>query len=141
MTNTITDGDVFVSFVPPLPTHQVFDGAADLIDRDGLHCGDFYPLPDGVQRGPWRPGVPCCTIAALIVAQYPGLDEVPLCYVEDFENDKHVGRFARHLGLGGRHVDSIAGWSDGRSADEVVTALREAAEHRRSIGCDVGARA
>ena len=109
-----------------LAVGTILDRAADIIERDGLHTGDFYPHPDGLPRAPWKPGTPCCALAAITIAQFPQLDEIPLHLVEGFEDDDAVKTFAEYLDVS---ADAVANWSDLLTANEVVASLREAAAH------------
>lgn len=108
-----------------MTTADVFERAADLIERDGLHCGDFYA--NGLTtRKAYPRGTPGCTITALVAVQYPDLPFVPLHFIEDFDADEHVIAFADHLGK--TDPATIANWSDSHTADEVVAELRAAAQ-------------
>lgn len=40
--------------------------AADLIERDGLHKGDYWP--GRATQAPYEPGMPCCAMGAIAVA-------------------------------------------------------------------------
>ena len=107
---------------------EVLDAAADRIERDGWHQGDFFAdLPSffdesDIARVLKAKPQPCCVMGALI-AEADGDMEL----AED-----RAGRLLQlHLGLS--YISYVPRWNDeaGRTKGEVVAALRAAAAKER----------
>ena len=109
---------------------EVLDAAADRIERDGWHQGDFFAdqpsLPSfdesDIARVLKAKPQPCCVMGALI-AEADGDMEL----AED-----RAGRLLElHLGLS--YISQVPQWNDeaGRTKEEVVAALRAAAAKER----------
>ena len=104
---------------------EVLDAAADRIERDGWHQGDFFPdTPsyfgiDDIARILNATPKPCCVSGALI-AEAGGSD---LSTAETL--------LMQYLGL--RWVGELPDWNDNpsRTKEEVVGALRAAAAKER----------
>lgn len=115
-----------------LTVDTVLDRAAQLIDANGLHTGDYWPPAVATDRAmpPWRPGTPCCAVAAVVIAQETCMP-VPYAAVEHCDpDDEALLALVRHLGFG--RYDEIARWSDLRTTAEVAAELRAAARAWRS---------
>lgn len=109
-------------------TVEVLNSAADLIERDGLHKGDYWP---GQRDGtPCQPGVPCCVHGALAVAS--GLTVLPVVFPPLPAANILRWNLRNQQGV---WVVHLADWNDAeeRTAEDVVTALRAAAEFESSI--------
>jgi hypothetical protein len=97
-------------------TVAVLNRAADIIETCGLWKGEPWPY----SADPYRTGQPCCTVAAIDIAAGRG----------DFDPENwDFNPELRLLDVIGQR-SNIAGWSDApeRTADDVVAALRAAAE-------------
>lgn len=106
--------------------------AADVIDRNGLACGDYVTPRDGCDPDTW----PVCTMGAIAVAcglepavweEWNGAVDEDGGFARAVEA---VAQFAVHLGLDPEATfdETIGGWSDDQTAGEVVAALRAAAQ-------------
>lgn len=93
----------------PMTDIEVLTAAADLIERCGLHRGDYWPGAKG--RAEYVPGDPCCPQGAFAVVTGS---------TKYFNHPAEV-LLERHIG------DAVGPWSDKHSRGEVVAALREVA--------------
>jgi len=99
---------------------DIFDKAADLIEANGLHKGEATPghaTASTAAQQAILAGAPCCTVGALFTAS---------------PQSGAYRAFRRWLSDSVGPIDIIT-WNDApeRTQQEVVTALREAAEAHR----------
>ena len=107
---------------------EVLDAAADRIERDGWHQGDFFPDPpnyfdvDDIARILIATPKPCCVSGALIAETEhhdpSGVEPAEVLLMQ-------------YLGI--RWAGQLPLWNDapGRTKEEVVAALRAAAAKER----------
>lgn len=88
---------------------EVLLAAADLIERNGLHKGDYWP--DSHSRRSYVPGEPCCAIGAMCAVT--GMSRGGCCNAEVLL-ERHVG-------------GPVVPWSDEHTQAEVVATLRAVA--------------
>lgn len=106
----------------------VLERAADLIEQRGLAREDYVNPRDGVDPDLW----PLDPLAAIAVAA--GLD--PHVWEEDLDHNQiapavmAVDVLAISVGLDpdGAYDETVGAWSDDRTAEQVVAALRDAAQ-------------
>jgi hypothetical protein len=121
---------------------DLIDQAAQLIERDGLEIGGYWP--DSLLR-PYEPGDSCCTAGALAaVAGYHEVVTVEDTFVGIGHYDTETGEtepdhphpvFAAAMSaLGFRRVEDLYDWSDNAGGREVVAELRDAAAKIRARG-------
>lgn len=109
---------------------DVLDGAADVIERDGWHQGDFYPGHQGYVWDGGGEGLPKCARAAVYAAGAVGICQ-------------HEAAMRALAAAAGRDLWwTIATWNDApeRTEQEVLDAFRKAAKHERAAadGIDLG---
>jgi len=124
---------------------EVLDKAADIIIRDGWMQGDFYLTTNGSGRY-WdeqeAKSAPCCQFGAInravwgyawapsrVAEQWGGPNMWVAAKAEGYIN-RYVQENLGLLGIGAVHWND----EDGRTAEEVVAALRAAAELARQEG-------
>lgn len=134
MTSTVPEAvapasDSAPDFTCPAEQARRILAAADLIERDGLHCSEFWDTDEG----PYRPGIPVCTVAALAVACDVDLNYGPVSF-GDFR--PVLDTVANALNcvdlLGEPEVHQVYAWSDSARGDQVVARLRDIAYELRA---------
>jgi hypothetical protein len=109
-------------------TSEVLNRAADLIERDGWHQGNY--APGQTEHGVTTDGLPVCAIGALYGAMGRPLswDAALGCWVGDDAFDLEVSAVvAAHLNLSSPLDIPVWNDSDRREVSEVVEVLRAAA--------------
>lgn len=110
-----------------MSTTQVLSDAADLIERNGLHKGEYWP---GAGRGVTYQGGPCCVVGALLVALRVFDSESEVC-----DETVQCALDAIKMVVYGTVSSSqfVASWNDrpDQTAEQVVSALRDAAKYTR----------
>ena len=105
---------------------KVLSKAADHIEKHGWYQGYYWPSPtDYKWREPsYTEGDPCCALGAIAVVE--GRDPV-------HEETAAMEFLAEHIG---ETTAGVADWNDAgsRTKDEVLAALRGAAERARVLG-------
>lgn len=86
---------------------EVLLAAADLIERNGLHKGDYWPD----RPGPYMPGKPCCALGAIRV----------------FVPRAHCAQRRAVSAMLAGVVGNVSQWSDDHTQAEVVATLRAVA--------------
>lgn len=104
--------------ISPDDPAAVLNAAADLIERDGWHQGEFWP-DHGTAQIEYQTGMPCCPVGAMAVIlgfTCSGQHPVGAAYTP-------AATLLRRL------VPAIAGWNDalGQTAANVIATMREAA--------------
>lgn len=124
---------------PDLTAAQVadhIDAAAALIERDGLHHGDFWAATTS-GLAPRPAGAACCTAGALAVSVFGEPTTHALaadfCNADD-DGWEHPVFTAAKRELGFYLPSGLFSWSDSHSQDEVVAGLRQAAANLRARG-------
>jgi hypothetical protein len=117
-------------------TAEILDKAADILDENGLHQGDYVYTPQEDEVDLTPDTCPVCVLGAINLAAGRRVDE------EDWTTPSPARTaamaLAAHLRLDVSYGDIVEvlgiGWSDadGRTTDEAVEALRGAAEAERA---------
>jgi hypothetical protein len=103
---------------------ETLDKAADHIVAHGWYQGYYWPTGETLWEPPYTEGDPCCALGAIAVVE--GVD--PANDVTDA-----MEFLAQHLG---ETATGVADWNDAgsRTKDEVLAALRGAAERAKVLG-------
>lgn len=103
---------------------DILDSAADIIERNGWWQGYYYDLGTDLPKRER----PCCARGAINLAANGRTPD----RLSDVGQDA-LGVLERFLGISGDHPNSVADWNDdaGRTAEQVVAALRSAAAAER----------
>jgi hypothetical protein len=126
-----------------VPTSEVLNRAADILQRDGWHQGGY--APDQTEDGIPTTGLPVCAIGALCAAE-----GAPLYWSADLGcwagDDMSEAGQALGYYLGGIFPIHVPEWNDSpnRTAAEVIEVLRavaliEAAKEEASVAESVSA--
>jgi hypothetical protein len=108
-----------------IETADILDEAANVIERNGHHKGDYYTDEGG--RAP--AACPVCTYGAIHVAAFG--EPVPTLDTIDADGDaatEAIRSLRRHL-----NTTALGAWNDApdRTAEQVITTLRSAAQAER----------
>jgi hypothetical protein len=137
---TITDTDTL-----PTTVGEVLTAAADLVERYGLHKGDYWP---GAHRDTAWDGQPVCAGGAIrVVDNTPGIDPLLCTKAQDtFADWLITGGHTNRCTYGDVDLtdaaETIAAWSDhpARTAQQVAAALRACAADNPEPGASSSTR-
>jgi hypothetical protein len=110
-----------------IETADILDEAASVIERNGLHKGSFCNDGPGAKTKIPRDWA-CCPYGAINIAAN---GERP--WQASDGGEAAYKALVKHLGISDGHGDTVADWSDhpDRTAEQVITALRSAAQAER----------
>ena len=110
-------------------TAAVLDRAADIVEKNGLHKGTFA---SGALIGGGAFTDKCCCARGAINMAANGNNPWETSEAGELAHDA----LCKYLGISGRVDQSVADWNDDedRTADEVLAALRGAAQAERETG-------
>lgn len=132
---------------PDSPADVILDRAADIIEANGRHIGNYWP-PDltldtdygltlDTDYG-WSRGKPCCVVGAVGIAlgvnnawDVEGL-VVPAVRPESDGEPPHPAFAALMAHLGFDCVNHVFRWSDEHEADEIARVMRDCAADLRA---------
>lgn len=138
MPTTIPPDRPITGDLTPEQTADLIDAAATLIHDNGLEIGDLWP---GALLQPYEPGMPCCIAGALaVVCGYRRAEHVEEAFTATSPDDEdapwtpHPVLAAVMAELVFDEPEDLYDWSDTAHDQEVVEALRAAADAIRARG-------